>query len=177
MPAGRPSLYTPELAERICEMMAAGKSLPDICENDGMPHPASIYRWLRSEPEFCELYAQARERQADKYFDEITSIADDSRNDTQVDEDGNIIVNHDYINRARLRVDARKWVAARLAPKKYGDRQEVVGANGTALIPDQTAPARDIAKAIMAILADAVRPQIEATAEDAETVDDPREGG
>ena len=67
-------------------------------------------------------YARAREEQAETYADEIVAIADDGRNDTYIDENGNERVNQDVVARSRLRVEARKWVASKLKPKKYGDR-------------------------------------------------------
>src|SRR5260370_29653217 len=69
-----------------------------------------------------ERYARAREEQADKLFREIIEIADDASGDYVTTSDGKRIVDHENIRRSRLRVDARKWAAARLAPKKYGDR-------------------------------------------------------
>ena len=66
--------------------------------------------------------ARAREEQADKLFREIIEIADDKSGDCITTSDGKPIVDHENIQRSRLRVDARKWAAARLAPKKYGDQ-------------------------------------------------------
>lgn len=67
----------------------------------------------------------AREDQADTLADEILEIADESENDTyEVDLGDGVIIqkeNREVVNRSRLRVDARKWVAAKLKPKKYGD--------------------------------------------------------
>jgi hypothetical protein len=59
--------------------------------------------------------------QAEGFFEEIVEIADDGRRDYQETEEGASLVDHDHIQRAKLRVDARKWVAARMAPKKYAD--------------------------------------------------------
>ena len=67
---------------------------------------------------------RAREEQADKLFREIIEIADDASGDYVTTSDGKRIVDHENIQRSRLRVDARKWAAARLAPRKYGDRVE-----------------------------------------------------
>src|SRR5712691_6237052 len=67
---------------------------------------------------------RAREEEADKLFREIIEIADDASGDYVTTSDGKRIVDHENIQRLRLRVDARKWAAARLAPKKYGDRVE-----------------------------------------------------
>jgi len=79
-------------------------------------------RWLLNNKEFQDKYAQAREAQADYLLEELLDIADDKSGDTYEDAKGNIKVDHENINRSRLRVDTRKWVIAKLAPKKYGDR-------------------------------------------------------
>ena len=176
MPAGRPTSYTPELATVICERIAGGQSVAEICREPEMPAKSAVYNWLANRPEFVDLYARAREQQADKHFEEILQIADDGRNDTQVDDEGNVRVDHDHINRSRLRVDARKWVVARLSPRKYGD----IAAGNIAPPPppgDADTPRREVAKAIMALLAEAVRPTIAGVVEDAERVDDGAERG
>ncbi len=88
-----------------------------------MPAIQTIYLWLGCHPEFMAQYAQAREDQADTLADEIIDIADDSSHDTITDpETGEERANSEWINRSRLRVDARKWVAAKLKPRKYGDK-------------------------------------------------------
>jgi hypothetical protein len=80
-------------------------------------------------PAFTEQYARAREAQAELYADEIVDIADDDRNDYgfKESEDGTgksgiAIIMPDNVQRSKLRVDARKWVASKLLPKKYGDK-------------------------------------------------------
>jgi hypothetical protein len=83
-----------------------------------------FYRWLDENGDFRDQYARAREEQADKLFREIIEIADDKSGDCITTSDGKPIVDHENIQRSRLRVDARKWAAAKLAPKKYGDRVE-----------------------------------------------------
>lgn len=84
-----------------------------------MPHRATVMRWLESNEAFREQYARAREAQADHFVDEIIEIAD-SPNATTNPQTGEVEARDPQ--RDRLRVDARKWVASRLAPKKYGDR-------------------------------------------------------
>jgi hypothetical protein len=82
---------------------------------------------FRSQPWACRTFAtstRAREEQADKLFRETIEIADDKSGDYITTSDGKRVVDHENIQRSRLRVDARKWAAARLAPKKYGDRVE-----------------------------------------------------
>lgn len=116
---GRPSEYTPEVASAICDKIAEGESLRAICAADDMPDRTTVRRWLSQNEDFRLQYAHAREEQADFYADEIVDIADEA-------EDAQI---------ARLRVDARKWKASKLAPKKYGDRttHEHTGEGGGAI--------------------------------------------
>ncbi len=116
---GRPSKYTRQLAARICEAVATTEhGLATILKAKGMPHYATVMRWLNEHADFRDMYARAKEEQADLMADRIVEIADGaSPEDVQV---------------ARLRVDARKWAAAKLKPRKYGDRvtQEVSGVGG-----------------------------------------------
>lgn len=135
-PPGRPSIYTSELAAQICEHIAQGKSLRTIAELEGMPHQATIMAWLDgSRPEFSEQYARAREAQADKLAEEALAIADDGRSDTYLDAEGNERTDTEVIQRSKLRVDTRKWLASKMAPKKYGDKiqAEHTGADGGAI--------------------------------------------
>jgi hypothetical protein len=74
------------------------------------------------------MYARAKEQQADLLAEEIIEIADDSSKDLQgYDDYNNPIENKEFVNRSKLRVDARKWVASKLKPKKYGDKLELDG--------------------------------------------------
>ncbi len=134
---GRPSEYTAETATAICSRIIAGESVRQIAASPEMPAQSTIYQWLQVHGDFAEQYARAREAQAEHLQDEILSIADDGKNDTYLDEDGNTRVDQDVVARSRLRVDTRKWLMSKLAPKKYGDKitQEVTGANGAPLVP------------------------------------------
>jgi hypothetical protein len=132
MKTGRPSTYTPKRAAKICAEIAVGKSLREICRADGMPDMRTVFRWLAAHDEFRQQYARAREAQADYLAEEILEIADDGTNDWIERQQGDSVsrlVDHENINRSRLRVDARKWLMSKLQPKKYGDRiqQEVSG--------------------------------------------------
>lgn len=106
-----------------------------------MPSKSTVMRWLASHQEFRDQYAGAREAQADYYAEEIIEISDDGSNDWMDRKlsDGSTeeVENKDVLARSRLRVDTRKWLMARMAPKKYGDKitQEVTGADGAPLVP------------------------------------------
>ena len=136
--AGRPSSYTQEKADYICRELAEGRSLRKICEDEGMPSAGTVCRWLTESETFQQQYARAREAQADALFEQILDIADDGKNDTTIDDDGNIRTDHDVIARSRLRVDARKWMAGKLRPKKYGDRLELAGDGDNPLVTKST---------------------------------------
>lgn len=117
----RPTDYTDDKAAEICAQIMEGKSLRAICADDAMPDPRTVYRWLGVNEAFRQQYALAREDQADSYADEIVDIADAAT----TGEEAQI---------ARVRVDSRKWVAAKLKPKKYGDRIAHTGAEGGPIV-------------------------------------------
>lgn len=132
----RPSTFTQSVADAICEQIAcSNKGLETICQAEGMPSVGTIFRWLAAHESFREDYARAREAQADFLADEMVSIADDGSRDYSKDEDGREVVDHDHIQRSKLRVDTRKWIASKLKPKKYGDRMALTGPDGEALVP------------------------------------------
>jgi hypothetical protein len=124
---GRPSSYTVETGDAICERLAIGESLRSICLDEDMPAMSTVFRWLSLDQAFSEQYARAREEQAEALADEIVSISDESETTTL--KEGGIAYDSTAVARNRLRVDARKWVASKLKPKKYGDRiqQDVTG--------------------------------------------------
>jgi hypothetical protein len=136
-PVGRPSSYTEQIGDAICERIADGESLRSICTDEDMPNKATVFRWLAANDQFRDQYARAREVQADSLFDDILAIADDRSNDwvEKRGSDGEVIgwqENGEALRRSVLRVDARKWMAGKLQPKKYGDKQqmEVTGKDG-----------------------------------------------
>lgn len=131
---GRPSLYTPELVEKLCELIASSAdSVARICSShDDLPEPATVYRWLFRYPEFREQYARAKELQQELLTEQMLDISDDGGNDTYETDEG-VRVNYDHIQRSKLRVDTRKWLASKLAPKRYGDKmqQEITNPDGS----------------------------------------------
>lgn len=139
MPAGRPSKYSEELASAICHRMAEGESLREICRSDDMPDRTTVMRWAVERPEFHDQYARAIDLRADHWADEILEISDDGSNDYQQRQnaDGTTYetINHEHVQRSKLRVDSRKWLMSKLASKRYGDRvtQEITGKDGGAI--------------------------------------------
>lgn len=126
------STFNQRIAAKICDELLEGKSLVSICAQEGFPARSTVFKWLSENASFSDSYARAKELQMEAMGEEILSIADDGLNDTLTDEEGHTFTNHDVINRSRLRVDTRKWLMSKLAPKKYGDKvqQEVSGPGG-----------------------------------------------
>lgn len=125
---GRPTKFTQDLADKICETIAtSNKGLRTIAaENDITV--TTIMKWLSENKKFSEQYARAKEDQADYLIEEMLVIADNTTNDTihvENEAGGYDMPNHEWINRSKLRVDVRKFIAAKLKPKKYGDKIDV----------------------------------------------------
>lgn len=107
----RPSEFAPDMANLICERIADGESLRKICEEAEMPDRSTVRRWLSQQPEFRVQYAHAREEQADVYAERIVDEAA-SAQDAAL---------------GRLKMDALKWAASKLAPKRYGEKVALTG--------------------------------------------------
>jgi len=120
---GRPSDYNDEIAALICQRVATHSiGLTPLCAMyDDMPVPSTIYLWRLIHPRFSEDYAQAKMIQADILAEQCLEIADDNSRDSVIDPTtGFEVCNTDFIARCRLRIDTRKWLAAKLLPKQYG---------------------------------------------------------
>lgn len=115
MPAG--VAFSEEVFQRILEQLALGMPLAKLLKQPGMPVYSSVMKWLSEDAALSDRYARAKEESADVLADEIMEIADE-----EVASDDNGHMDSAAVNRQRLRVDARKWVAAKLKPKKYGDK-------------------------------------------------------
>jgi len=118
----RTSTYTVERADLICRLLAEGRSLRQVERMQGMP-ARSIIRWLEERDDFRELYASACQRRAWGIADEILDIADNASEDWRQVHGPNgttyYVINHDRIARDKLRCDSRKWLLARMMPKKF----------------------------------------------------------
>lgn len=118
MPAGRPTTYSQELADKICEQLAMGLSIRTVCAPEGMPAISTFFKWLREHDEFSKQYARAKEESADAMAEEILHISDEMPQK---------IVGNDKSDGARVmaeraRIDTRKFLMAKMKPKRYGDK-------------------------------------------------------
>lgn len=117
---GRPSIFTQELADRICLRIAKGESLKVICQDEDMPNASTVHAWVLDDKEgFSKKYARARDIQAEVMFDEILEISDYSRDDIVGGEDRS---DNARVQAHKLRVDSRKWYLSKVLPKKFGDK-------------------------------------------------------
>jgi hypothetical protein len=89
-----------------------------------MPTRKSFFEWVAKDVSIKTRYDIALSLRADFFAEEIIEIADSSESDTYTDSDGNVRTDHEVVARAKLRVDARKWYASKMNPKKYGDKVE-----------------------------------------------------
>lgn len=121
---GCPSTFTKELGEEICAAVATSScGLTKLCaQNPHWPIPNTIYEWRLKYKEFGDNYARAKAKQIDVLVDEILAIADDGSKDYYVNEKGEEKFDSEHVQRSRVRIDTRKWLAAKLAPKIYGDK-------------------------------------------------------
>lgn len=128
---GRPTIFCQELADLICERVSSTTfGLRKLCSlHDDMPTHETVYQWRHKYPAFSDQYARAKLEQADLMAEEIVEIADDATNDwmeTFPDEDKPLgwKLNGEHVQRSKLRIDTRKWLAAKLLPKQYGAYNE-----------------------------------------------------
>jgi len=111
MPGGRPSNYHVEIAEEICRLLTARKidgspyALKDVCEAIGIAE-STVYYWKSKHPEFLELYERARLDRAEMMAEDVLRVVDTDPDPAS----------------ARVKMDARKWYAAKLNPKQWGDK-------------------------------------------------------
>lgn len=121
---GRPSIYSEELVDAICDRLREGESMRQICRDESMPDRRTVERWMAADAAFAAKCARAREDQGDLMDDRILSVADRTERG-ELDPQA-----------AKVVISALQWRAEKLKPKVYGNRvtQEHTGPNGTPLI-------------------------------------------
>jgi hypothetical protein len=109
-----------------------GNSLISILRRKEFPSTATFYQWLEADEDKAKRYVRACEIRADVIFEDIIDIADHS------DEDHTPFTGANVVQRDRLKIDARKWIVAKLHPKKYSDRvyQDITTHQEQPLFPD-----------------------------------------
>lgn len=124
---GRPSTYTEEMGNLICDKLTEGLSLRKLCKSKEFPNASTVYVWLDRFPSFAEQYARAREAATEDMLEDILEIADNPEIEVQD---------------KRVRIDTRKWAMGKLNMKKYGDKQDVnIGNKDGEALKIETQPA------------------------------------
>lgn len=123
MVTGRPSDYTLDKANEICALLAGGQSLKRICDQEGMPDRVTVYSWMDKHPDFLNKYVRAKDDSSDALADDIQNISDD------------VLAGRYEPNAARVAIDAKKWIASKLKPKKYGDKLDMTTNGKDVVIP------------------------------------------
>lgn len=129
---------TKQIVDAFLKQCALGKSIKTISKDPSMPGFSTLWKWISEDEEINKKYWLAKQVTADIYAEEIVDIADDGSNDWMESNDpknAGYALNKENIQRSRLRVDARKWSAAKLMPKRYSERvaNEISGPDGGAV--------------------------------------------
>jgi hypothetical protein len=122
---GRPSKYTPEVVEKICERLSKGEPLAAICRDEDMPSVTTMWQWEQNYPIVSESIARARSEGEDFMAADCLNIADDNGQDIRYSSEGFPSTDHDVIQRAKLRIDTRLKLLAKWNPKKWGEKVDV----------------------------------------------------
>lgn len=126
-----------KLIDIICKEVSNGRALRNVLMIPNMPSSSTFYDWIDLDENKSKQYARACEERAERMFEDILTIADSQENDVITLEDGKEVANHDVINRARLRIDSRKWMLGKMQPKKYGEKLDLSSSDGS-MTPQQT---------------------------------------
>lgn len=118
-------MYSPEqrtaIINQVCDKIEQGLSLRKILIDSKPISQKVFFDWIDSDEDKRKQYARACETRADAIFEEILEISDDSTGDLKYTEQGEVL-NSEFVQRSRLRVDTRKWMLGKMMPKKYGEK-------------------------------------------------------
>ena len=115
-----------DIFDVICDKIINGKSVRTVLnEIEPKISPSTFFIWLREDELKSKQYEIATKERSELVFEDILDIADNSSNDYVENENGNLVLNAENIQRSRLRVDARKWILSKMNPKKYGDKTDI----------------------------------------------------
>lgn len=142
-PASKPT--KDEISQAVLDGMAiGGLSCFKACQAAGVPN-STFMRWVDADAKLAERYAHAREDLIEKMAQELLDLSDQDVGQTHDNKkDWAAIQKH------KLQVDTRKWLLARLAPKKYGDRLAIAGDESAPLKVEQTIDASKLSTEVLA---------------------------
>jgi len=128
----RPTQYSNEIGDYVCHLISTNTCGERVLVNKypDFPKRDTLRSWIIKYPEFAQKVARAKMWQIGFMAQECIDIAEDSAQDTIIDENGKRSINKEWIARARLRIDTIKWLASKLVPKVYGDVSKVEASVG-----------------------------------------------
>lgn len=132
----RDVVMTDDLFYLLCERIAQGEPMVSVCADQTMPSYRQVFKYMHKDEKARELYYAAQECRMETMADEILTISYDDSQDFSIDEkSGRRISHNDVVQRARLKTDNLKWTMAKMAPKRFGEKNqtEVTGSGGAPL--------------------------------------------
>ena len=105
--------YTKQDVIDVIDIIKTGKSVRSVLKDKDRMCLAQFYKMIEQDKELIEYYERARLTRADSFFESIVEVADEC-------QQGLI-----EPNAARVAIDAYKWTAGRMAPKRYGDKSQL----------------------------------------------------
>lgn len=142
------SEWEPVLSEILAAIATTPKSLESICrEIESAPSARTVYRLIDADEELCQRYTRAKEAQLQILADQLIDLADTDRicEKVTIKADGSReVVILDQVERTKVQIDTRKWLLAKLNPKKYGEKiQQDVNVTGQLQIAERLSKARE----------------------------------
>jgi hypothetical protein len=117
-----------EVIEKVSEGLSVVKAIQGIMSHEAFYQGIEKYNLV-------DRYTRARELRSERIFEDILAIADKANNDTYRDSDGVERVNREVVDRAKIQIDARKWMLGKMQPKKYGDKMDITSDGKTLPAP------------------------------------------
>ncbi|MFN3352936.1 MAG: hypothetical protein ACK4Z5_04945 [Brevundimonas sp.] len=127
---GRPSTFTQEIADEICERLSKGEPLAHICRDENMPAVRTVSDWKKAHQSFSADFARARDEGFDAIAADCLEIADESSKDTVYGKDGDERPDTEWISRSKLRIETRLKLLAKWDPKRYGEKLDLNHSGG-----------------------------------------------
>lgn len=139
---GRPTLYSEELVESIAERLSAGEPLAAICREDGMPSARTIRAWIVENEHVSAAIARGREEGEEWLAAECLMIADTPlvgiEEKHELNEAGDLVLTEtkkgDMLAHRKLQIETRLKLLAKWNPRKWGEKQEISGPDGSAVV-------------------------------------------
>jgi len=108
----RPTEFSQEIADRLCDRISSGDTIRDIVQDIDMPNKRTIRKWRAENSEFFSQYIAAFQDHGQLLIDQIKRHMDSLENgeiDPQV---------------AKILIDTKMKLAGRLYPEIYGDKSK-----------------------------------------------------